>query len=292
MTDTQLNYSFSGHDTFACKHFWLKKGYEYSKSQQKFANPEAVVALGVGKNMVNSIQFWLKAFGLLNEHTLMPIAAYLLDDEGKDPYMEDIGTLLLLHYQLIKTKRASIYSLLFNDYFKDKFDFNKERLAVFLSKKAPKIVRASIDKDIEVLLRNYLKPRKTDKVESIEEAFSGLFSDLPLIEKVQVMRDGKKEDIFTLNVSAKKEIPWQIILYTILDNPLFEGNKSISLRDLRYAGDSPGLVFGINKEGLYAKIEEMQQHCPYLVFTETAGNPVLQFKEIPNKQDILNEYYQ
>lgn len=292
MSDINTNLSFSGHETFACKHFWLKKGYEYVKSQQKFSNAEAVVALGVGKNMVSSIQFWLKAFGLVNDNELTKMAVYLLDDAGKDPYMEDIGTLFLLHYQIIKTQKASIYTLLFNEYLKDRLDFNKDRLVTFLSKKAPKVVRASIEKDIEVLFKNYLKPRKTDKIESIEEAFSGVFSDLPIIEKEQVIRDNKKEEVYRFMVSAKKELPWQIFLYTILDNELYKGSNSISLRDLRYGKDSPGLVFGINKEGLYAKIAEIQAKYPNIIFTETAGNPVLQFKELPNKETILDEYYQ
>ena len=60
---------------------------------------DAVVHLGVGKNMVASIKFWLKAIGLLKDTGLEPIADHLFDDEnGRDPYLEDIGTLWLLHF--------------------------------------------------------------------------------------------------------------------------------------------------------------------------------------------------
>ena len=62
-----LKYSFSGHETFHCRQFWLKKGYDFVKQQGQFADGDAVSALGVGRNMVIAIQFWLKSFGLIDE---------------------------------------------------------------------------------------------------------------------------------------------------------------------------------------------------------------------------------
>ncbi len=43
---------FSGHETFICKQFWLKKGYDFLIAGYKFGDDNAVVELGVGKNMV------------------------------------------------------------------------------------------------------------------------------------------------------------------------------------------------------------------------------------------------
>ena len=53
---------FSGHESFACKSHWLKRGYDFVNAGNNFNDDEAVVHLGVGKNMVASIRFWLKAF--------------------------------------------------------------------------------------------------------------------------------------------------------------------------------------------------------------------------------------
>ena len=36
-----MRYSFAGHETFTCKHYWLKKGYDHSVADKKF-NDEAV----------------------------------------------------------------------------------------------------------------------------------------------------------------------------------------------------------------------------------------------------------
>ncbi|RLD34691.1 MAG: hypothetical protein DRJ02_02275 [Bacteroidetes bacterium] len=57
---------FSGHETFICKQLWLKKGYDFLQKGYNFNDPDAVVKLGVGKNMVSSIRFWLKAFNIID----------------------------------------------------------------------------------------------------------------------------------------------------------------------------------------------------------------------------------
>lgn len=64
---------FSGHESFACKSHWLKRGYDFVIADRNFNDDDAVVHLGVGKNMVASIRFWMKAIGLLQDNELNPI---------------------------------------------------------------------------------------------------------------------------------------------------------------------------------------------------------------------------
>lgn len=65
--DEKIRYSFSGHESFYCKSLWHKKGYDFISENKDFNAPNAVVELGVGKNMVSSLRFWMRSFGLLNE---------------------------------------------------------------------------------------------------------------------------------------------------------------------------------------------------------------------------------
>lgn len=55
-----------------------KKGYDFVKRERNFNAPDAVIDLGVGKNMVSSIRFWLKSFGLYDGKDLSELADYLL----------------------------------------------------------------------------------------------------------------------------------------------------------------------------------------------------------------------
>ena len=98
---------------------------------------DAVVHLGVGKNMVASIRFWLKAVGLLQDNELNPIADYLFNDEnGQDPYIEDIGTLWLLHFMLVNTQYATIYKTTFVDYHRQRNIIEKGRLQNYIDRKS------------------------------------------------------------------------------------------------------------------------------------------------------------
>ena len=53
--------SFSGHESFQCRSLWLKKGFDFVKAGRSFLNEDAVVELGVGKNMVSQCQPLLDA---------------------------------------------------------------------------------------------------------------------------------------------------------------------------------------------------------------------------------------
>jgi hypothetical protein len=49
--------AFGRHETFALRYGWLTKGYQAAQKDPKiFQSDEATVTLGVGVNMVNSIQ--------------------------------------------------------------------------------------------------------------------------------------------------------------------------------------------------------------------------------------------
>lgn len=73
-----LTYKFSGHESFPCKTLWLKKGYDFVANGNDFNSPDAVITLGVGKNMVASIRYWLKVFGITNpDGSISKIGNYL-----------------------------------------------------------------------------------------------------------------------------------------------------------------------------------------------------------------------
>ena len=59
---------FSGHETFVLRYGWLKKAYDAVLDDPGiFTRDDAVVTLGVGKNMVRSIRHWALACEVLRE---------------------------------------------------------------------------------------------------------------------------------------------------------------------------------------------------------------------------------
>ncbi len=286
--------TFSGHESFICKQFWLKKVYDFAMKQKKFNDETSVVELGVGKNMVASLRYWGKAFGIMDENdAATPLANYLFSNNGADSYMEDFGTIYLLHYNLVKNNKASIYSLIFNEFRKERIDFTKDQLHAFLKRKCMEISPATynantINTDINVFLRNYVKPHRDDKID-VEDDFSGLLIDLEFIKTSKQKSEEGMVTWYKLDSEDRLDLPAEIILYTILDN--YKNTQSISFRELLTGFNSPGAIFTLTSDSLYNKITQLTDKYKQLVYTETAGNQVLQIKSNLKTQTILNAYY-
>jgi len=293
---------FSGHETFTCKQFWLKKGFDFLDNGKKFSDNTSVVDLGVGKNMVQSIRFWMHAFGVSKDKEFTStLGNFLFGVEGKDLFLEDVGSIWLLHYFLVKRNKASIYYFLFNEFRATKNQFTKNQLHVFLKQqcelnKSTTYNENTINRDINVLIKNYLKPAR--KTLEIESAYSGLLHELNLLahttkEKITIREDSKKkkelEDWYFFTTDLKEALPYQVVLFSILDNPNF--GTSITFKDLLITENSPGRIFAINADGIYAKIQQMVENYKEITYSETAGNRVLQIDSSIDKWDILNDYY-
>ena len=180
-----VKFTFSGHDTFHCRHLWLKKGYDFVKDGNKFSQENAVLKLGVGKNMVSAIGFWMKAFGLVNsDGKLTDFANYLFDDfEGKDPYIEDEGTLWLLHYMLVKNNNATIYNWIFNEFRREKIEFTKDHFVSYVSRSLDnysqnQVSKNTIASDFDVFVKMYVA---SENVKDREENLTGLLIELNLL---------------------------------------------------------------------------------------------------------------
>jgi hypothetical protein len=296
-TTDKYKLHFSGHESFACKQFWLKKGFDFAEQRHSFSDETAVVELGVGKNMVNSIRYWSKSFNIIDDNDIASeFGIKIFSENGFDPYLEDTGTIWLLHYNLIKKNKASIYSLLFNEFRKERVDFTKEQFHSFLKRKCNendtdvKYNENTINSDINVLLKNFSRPDSKSRLE-IEDVFSNMFLDLDLITNYKKRNiEEHLIDWYRIEGNTREELPVEILLFVILDN--FKSETSISFRQLLVGYNSPGSVFALTAEGLYNKIQQIvNKYNNTIVYSETAGNQVLQFKGEINKWDILNEYY-
>jgi hypothetical protein len=282
---------FQGHDTFLCRNNWLKKGYDFIQAAGNFNDADAVVQLGVGKNMVSAIRYWLKAFGMTDEiDSLRPVAHELLNADGFDPYIEDTATLWYLHYLLVSTGRASLYHYVFNELRKEGFSFSRSQLQHFITRKSgernSQVNENTLDSDITVFVRSYAPSGRDSGKVDIEEESTGLLQDLGLLTLSK--SDGIRYHIENME---RPELPWQVVLRVILENNAY--GETISFTDLEVAPDSPGLVFALNEKGLFHKIEEMMAQFPTaIVYSSTAGNRVLTIKkEQINLTEVLQDYY-
>ena len=275
-------YSFSGHESFFCKPLWLKKAYDAMNEGVSFTSPDAVASLGVGKNMVASIRFWSRAFGLSINDSPTPFARSIFDtDLGYDPFLEDEGTLWLLHYYLLNKKVASLYHLTFLDFQREKREFDRNQLLAFVRRKCnvPEQKNVynenTVKKDIGVLLHNYVMPADIRS----NEDFSAIFLDLGLINALG-------SDRYSFNETDPSHIHPDVLLYTLLD---YKGeDNTISLDGMQEVA----LVFGLSLTNLIELIREVvAQHQEDLSYTDNSGVKNLQFIHDIDAAAVLYHYY-
>ena len=276
---------FSGHESFACKSHWLKRGYDFVRGENNFNDDDAVVRLGVGKNMVASIKFWLKAIGLLKDAGLVALANHLFDDDnGKDPYLEDIGTLWLLHFLLIQTDYATIYKTTFVDYHRQRNIIEKSKLQNYIKhicfdETGYKNLYNdnTVKRDIGVMLHNYCT--KNGGNVNIEDSNS-LFAPLNLICETE-------KNTYRFNYDTRSDVPSLIFLYALLVK--FEGRNSISFEDIAELA----LIFCLTNNDLLNIINHLCDLYPSeIVFSDVAGIKELQFRATLNPIEVLDRYYE
>lgn len=279
----KIRYSFSGHESFYCKSLWLKKGYDFIDANNDFNTSDAVIKLGVGRNMVSSIRFWMRAFGLHNEDGLTPISQYLFDNQnGRDVYVEDLGTLWLLHYFLVKSEIASIYKLFFVDFHRERnYEFTKEQLLHYLKRRNAETLYAhlfnenTVKRDIGVLFQNYVTPQQNKS----NEDFAALLINLNLIKQIE-------DKSYYFNIKGKNDLPLEILLYAIIDD---KKNEDIvpfeKLMDI-------ALIFCLTKTELIDAILLLtNKHPDTLRFTDDGGIKQLFFLKEMDKTQVLDTYY-
>lgn len=283
------SYKFSGHDSFPCRQFWLKKGYDFIMNGGRFSDDDAIVKLGVGKNMVSAIQFWMRSFGLLDEsRELTQIAHFLLGEDGRDPFLEDIGTLWLLHYLLVSTGWATVYQLVFNEFRKQRVEFTRGQLINYLIRitdETTRVSRRTLRTDVDVLIRTYLRP--TGRSRNPENDFLSLLIDLDLMQGVG-RPHAEGGTVYRIESKDWAFLPTEIVLFAILRQ---NQGHSLSLSRLMADPDNVGNVFALHRDGLQRHVETIARQWPQATFTDDAGIKELQFIQRPDPYEMLNGYY-
>lgn len=282
----EQRYTFSGHESFPCKTLWLKKGYDFIVQGSDFNKSEAVIHLGVGKNMVASIRYWLRVFGISEGNLPTWLGNYLFDDtNGKDKYLEDLATLWLLHFTLVFTNDATLYNMLFCGLQRERNHFERDQILTYVKLRMVEAGKMSqfnpntVKKDIGVLLQNYSLPRKAQS----NEDFSSLLIDLDLIRQSS---EGKG---YYFNVDGKRKVTKEIFLYGLLKLKTQEGDNTIAFDTIQ---ENVGLVFCMQDFETIEMLKQLsREYSQYFTYSDVAGIKQIQFTQDLDVKQVLDNYY-
>lgn len=274
-------FTIGRHGSFQLRYGWITKGIqaiEDRKISDVFTSNNATVSLGVGKNMVAAIRYWLIATKIIDNDSITEFGNFL---KQHDTYLEDDASLWLLHLTLVQNKAlaTSVYWL-FNHFHQNEFSAEEAGNA-FLSYARENDWNGSektLRMDIQVILRMYA-PHKSAKTQ-IEDMLESPLSLLGLIKYF----DGKYH--FSFN---PKNIPIEVIAHNINDK--FNGSKTVSIQDLMYSDNGFAPALKIREDELIAILERITQQYGDYHLREDAGVFQLHKSIATDSYKYLKEYY-
>lgn len=292
---------FAAHESFHIREGWLRKGVlGIERDPHLFWEEHAGDELGVGRNMVSAIRYWLQATGLaeaVSEKTNGKRTTHFKETSfarlvmRDDPYFEDEGTLWLLHYHLATNlQQATTWSWFFNrfgvrHFTQDLFLTHLQRFVETNAKR--KIASRSLEKDFRCFIRTYARTvEKTGHV-SPEESFDCPLSSLNLLEYLP------KTKSYRLLAPHEESLPEMIVAYALVrmraGMPLM--NNEVPFRDALYGEGSPGRIFNLDPESLYGYLIRLDEHQEkFVTFTRTAGLNLITL-HTRDPQIVLTRYY-
>ncbi|MGG1945724.1 DUF4007 family protein [Trinickia sp. NRRL B-1857] len=254
---------FSGHESFVCRYGWLPKAYQAVSTDPDLLRDEAraMHTLGIGRNMVRSIQFWCEATGVLvpisgQGHRPGPIGRKLLDPaDGWDPHLESLESLWLLHWRLCTSAALAAWSAVFGDGRLMRFD--RQRLIAALAERAEGAARplaaSTLEQHASIFLQTYYQPER-----------NGDDTSWCPLQDLSLLRATKEEDgrmVFNTDLRAPVGLSLRVFAIALVEYVASGegGSSSVDFQRLLKGANSPGVAFRLDEHQLRTFVENLAQ---------------------------------
>ncbi len=300
---------YRGHETFSIRKNWLAKGLEAVAGNAAIFTDkkiEAMDELGIGRNMVFALRYWLKAVGLTREEKVERQTKTIFTPLGKvifenDPYVEEIGTFWLLHHVLATNKDfATSWYFFFNEF--NLAEFSKEdfvgALESFDRMNGGSAAHSSLESDFECLLNTYISRFKTEMEADPEDNMDCPFAELGLVDFARTV-EGKK--IYRKVIPPKQNIPPLIFLAALYGNgtgagglPVECANENsryeILLSDIQNKAGGVAKIFNLDVITLMDILGQLE-NLDLIRIVRTAGLDVIRLNESEDYFSCIKKYY-
>ena len=297
--------AFGRNETFGLRYNWIFKGLSaLQESKDIFSSSDALSKLGLGKNMMLSMRYWLVAYQLSQKDEISNIsdfATYIFDPQnGRDPYLEDISTLWLLHWKLCTNpENATLYFWFFNIF--SKTAFTKLELQTALEdwlkfQNSKSISPKTLDRDINLLLKTYTGINALEK--EFEDQLENPFQELSIVSK-------NTDGTFGCHIQDRESISFYVLGFCIAEiqeyfsqNDLISSSRDFSIipvSEILNSSEFPSIqkIFKTTEDHLFYLLSQLEAEYPNLFqINETAGQKNLFIKETLNSISFLRDYYE
>jgi hypothetical protein len=281
-----MNYRFSGHETFPCRYAWLPKAYRALEAEPTTLadDEQAMIELGVGKNMVRAIRFWVQVAGVAASREgalgITDFGRAIFSDEGFDPFLEDVRTLWLIHWTIATQKDEPLFAW---DFLLNRWQSPEiERTSVLRSfqREAERLERqlsaVTLEQHFETFLHTYV-PTRGRKGEIQEDNLDCPLVELELIQRIgerRVDSSGRREPVYAFRREEKPAITPELFVYCLEDfwRERHPAEKTLSFREITVGHGSPGQVFKLPEAEVRNRLETIRDDsCGAYEFRESAS---------------------
>jgi len=285
---------FRAHETFFIRKGWLYKGMKNVVDDRTVFmgdNGNPMDILGIGANMVKSMRYWLQAVGLTVEppqgkkyQTLTPFGEVVFEN---DKYIEEIGTLWLLHYKLAKNDvDATAWYYFFNEFNRNEFtrdDFVKQ-LNTYILMNESEVSERSLDDDFNCIMSTYVPRIKSNpgKVHP-ESNIDCPFGELSIVDIAN-----KKAKTYKKSVPKLDSLHPLVVLAVIIDQA--QGNREIKISAIQNDRNNAGKIFNLDIITLTNLLNKIE-HMGYIKVIRTAGLDVINIETDIDFLGCVREYY-
>jgi hypothetical protein len=255
--------------------------------------------------MVRSIRHWCLATGMVKDVTatgskkqLAPttLGNKLMVKDGWDLYLEDMGSLWLVHWQLISNQvRALVWSIIFSAYFET--EFSKKQLIILITRQFEQIgihsTEGTIEREVDCVLRTYIPAGGQIGMKS-EENLDCPLAELDLIQFIP------GENLYRFNIGSKPTLSTQVFGFALCRflAKRFQTRRTSAIEEVMYQNGSPGQAFKLDENSLVEYIEQLESiTAGALRLNDTAGlRQIYLSDEIARNLDswsfkLLDDYY-
>ena len=283
-----MPYRFSGHETFPFRYPWLPKAcIGIINSPTAFADEDAaMVEFGVGKNMVRAMRFWVEAAGLAvtADPGMMPtpLGQKFFGADGLDPYLEDIQTLWLMHWNISTQVENPLFAweFLLNRWQEHEIAeepvlkaFAQESERLTLKKLSP----VTLHQHFDVFLHTYL-PTRGKKGDLADDNLDCPLTELELLTVVGERDVGGKhrEPVFAFRKEEKPSISAELFTWALLDfwQKRHKEEKTLPAQTIAHGVGSPGQIFKLPEQDVIARLADLSVTThEALIFQDSTALP-------------------
>lgn len=286
MANDKIKIRLQGHEKFVLREGWLNKGItQVRENPTVFMGKEGPDVFGIGNNMVKSLRYWLKAFGLIVEKGTLGVT---LSDCGEvikkyDAYFEDIFTLWVLHSNIVhNVEEATAWYLFFNNC--DVEDMEKEQIVQILIRELNKYTNnmmfseKSLRSDVDVILSMY---GKVKEMVDPEDKNISPFAQLDLIKNTEGNYSKSQPD-------RRKVTEWSI-LYELARH--LSEKEFVSIDEISEGTGSICSIYQIGSVAINEFLDKLDT-MGYIRVDRTAGLDIIYKISDMTKETIMKEYYE